>query len=466
MTLFSGINLALQSMLAHQQAIQVTEHNVANANTPGYHRQEAVLNAGPPYPYPGMSYGIYAGQMGGGVLVNQLRRFSTGLLDAQIRREQASASYSDRFSTLLNQVEGTLAETTEDGVAAKLDAFWSGWQSLSTDPSSLTARADLHTRATALADALNRRASDLNNLRKNQDTTITDLVSDINTSANRIAQLNTEITRVLGIGDQPNDLLDERDRLLDHLSELTGATSAQQENGEVLVSLGGHALVVGKETFALSTTPDAANSNLLQITWPNGATYTPSKGELGAVLTARNQTIPAQLNGLDTLASTLAARVNTLHQSGFGLNNATGLDFFTGTDALSLRVNATLDDVSNIATSAAPDSPGDGSIAGQIAAVQHELLLNGGTTTLNQYQANQAASFGLQLSQALSDTDTRQLVVNALSQQRESESGISLDEEATNLIKYQRAFEAAARLMTTMDEMLNTIINGMGVVGR
>ncbi|NUM46021.1 MAG: flagellar hook-associated protein FlgK, partial [Anaerolineales bacterium] len=428
MTLFSGINLALQSMLAHQQAIQVTEHNVANANTPGYHRQEAVLNAGPPYPYPGMNYGIYAGQMGGGVLVNQLRRYNTGLLDTQIRREQASASYADRFSALLTRFEGTLAETTQDGVAAKLDAFWSGWQNLSTDPSSLTARADLHTRATTLADALNRRASDLTSLRKNQDTTITDLVSEVNTSADRIAQLNTEIPRVVGLGGQPNDLLDERDRLLNRLSELTGATSAQQENGEVLVSLGGHALVVGKETFALTTTPDAANSNLLQITWPDGATFTPSKGELGAVLTARDQTIPTQLNGLDTLASTLAARVNTLHQTGYGLNNATGLDFFTGTDALSLRVNPALADVNNIATAAAPDSPGDGGIAGQIAAVQNELLLNGGTTTLGQYQVNQTATFGLQLSQALSDTDTRQLVVNALSQQRESETGVSLDE--------------------------------------
>lgn len=466
MTLFSGINLALQSMLAHQQAIQVTEHNVSNASTPGYHRQEAVLNAGPPYPYPGMNYGIYAGQMGGGVLVNQLRRFSTDLLDTQIRREQASASYADRYSTLLTQVEGTLAETTDDGVAAKLDAFWSGWQALSTDPSSLTARADLHTRATALADALNRRASDLNSLRKNQDTSVTDLVNEVNTSADRIAQLNTEITRVIGLGDQPNDLIDERDRLLNRLSELTGATSAQQENGEVLVSIGGHALVVGKETFALSTSADAANNNLLKITWPDGATYTPSKGDLGAVFTVRDQTILSQLNGLDTLASTLANRVNTLHQTGYGLNNATGLDFFTGADALSLRVNSALDDVSNIATAAAPDSPGDGSIAGQIAGIQHELLLNGGTTTLNQYQINQTASLGLQLSQALSDTDTRQLVVNSLSQQRESESGVSLDEEATNLIKYQRAFEAAARLMTTMDEMLNTIINGMGVVGR
>ncbi len=462
MTLLSGINLALQSMLAHQQAIQVVEHNVANANTPGYHRQEAVLNAGPPYPYPGMNYAIQAGQMGGGVLVDHLRRFSTNLLDTQVRREQANASYAEKFSTVLTQIEGTLAETTDDGLATKLDAFWSGWQSLSTDPSNLTARADLHTRATALTEALNRRASDLISLRKSQDTTVTDLVSEVNTSAERVGQLNTEITRVLALGDQPNDLLDERDRLLDRLGQLTGATSAQQDNGEVIVSIGGHALVVGKETNALTTTPNAANSNLLQINWPDGATLTPSKGELGAVLTARDQTIPTQLGGLDTLASTLAVRVNALHQTGYGLNNATGLDFFTGTDALSLRVNPTLDDVSNIATAAAADSPGDGSLAGQIAAVQHELLLNGGTTTLGQYQINQTAAFGLELSQATTNASHRNLVVDALNQQRESESGVSLDEEATNLIKYQRAFEAAARLMTTMDEMLNTIINGMG----
>lgn len=466
MTLLSGINLALQSMLAHQQAIQVTEHNVANANTPGYHRQEAVLATGPAYPYPGMNYAIQAGQMGSGVLVDHLRRFSTDLLDTQIRREQAGASYSERFSNILTQVEGTLAETTNDSVTAKLSAFWSGWQALSTDPSSLTARADLHTRATALADGLHRRASDLISLQKSQDTSVNDLVDEINTSASRIAELNTEISHVLGLGDQPNDLLDERGRLLDRLGQLTGATSAQQENGEVIVSIGSHALVVGKETNALTTSPDAGNNNLLQITWPNGTNLTPTNGELAAVLTARDQTIPTQLGGLDTLASTLATRVNALHQTGYGLNNATGLDFFTGTDALSLRVNPTLDDVSNIATAAAPDSPGDGSIAGQIAAVQHEILLNGGTTTLSQYQINQTATFGLELAQATTNASHRNLVVDALNQQRESLSGVSLDEEATNLIKYQRAFQAAARLMTTMDEMLNTIINGMGVVGR
>jgi len=233
-----------------------------------------------------------------------------------------------------------------------------------------------------------------------------------------------------------------------------------------VVSIGGHALVVGKEAFALSTAPDATNSNLLKITWPEGATFNPTKGELAAVLTVRDQTIPTQLGGLDTLASTLAVRVNALHQTGYGLNNATGLDFFTGTDALSLRLNSTLDDVSNIATAAAPDSPGDGSIAGQIATVQNELLLNGGTTTLGQYQINQAAAFGLELSQATAEVTNSKLVTDSLGQQRESISGVSLDEEATNLVKYQRAFQAAARLMTTMDEMLNTIINGMGVVGR
>ncbi len=465
-SLFSGINIALQSMLAHQHSVQVIEHNVANANTPGYRRQEVQLGASHPYHPPGIYQAVQAGQIGTGVVAESVRRFNLEYFDNRFRQELASSHQWESFHGVLQQIEGTLAETGPEGILAHLDAFWAGWQTLSNDPGNLAARQDLRIRAEMLTNGLNRRAEALIDIRKDQDELISQNVDEINIIAEQIAGLNAEISHVLSIDDQPNDLLDERDRLLDRLSELTGASSNLQENGEVLVSIGGHALVVGKNTFTLETAADPSNDNLTAITWADGKSFTPPNGELVGLLAIRDTEIPNIMTALDEFASTLVSEVNAIHQTGYGINNDTTLDFFSGTDALSIGLSSDIDDLESIATAAAADTPGDGSIASQIAALQQDLIINSDSQTLNQYYTDQVASLGLKITDAASKTENRQLVLNSLTYQRESVSGVSLDEEAANLIKSQRAYQASARLVTVLDEMLDRIINGMGIVGR
>jgi flagellar hook-associated protein 1 len=464
-TLFSSIHHAYRALMAHQTAIQVIEHNVANANTPGYRRQEAILTAGPGYLPPNMLRAALWGQTGGGVYVEQVRRYNLAFFDGRLRAEFGEARRWEAQRDALRQLEVGLSETSGDGLTTQLDAFWAGWQSLSADPTNMAIRTELLHRAQTLAQGLNGRSSKLEALRINQNEAIVQQVELVNRLAQQVAGLNVEISNVLAVGQQPNDLLDQRDRILDQLAEVSGAVSSVQEDGGVLVSIGGHALVVANTAFSLVTTQDPGNNNLARVSWEDGLAYKPPQGELRGLLEVRDLAIPAQLQGLNDLAAMLVQQTNDLHRTGYGLDNSTGLDFFEGNDAHSIRVNAALENIESIASAGSPDSPGDGSLASRMAELGGALLLGNGTLSLTQFYNNQVTSLGLDIRQVSNDAGARRLVASSLEAQRESATGVSLDEEAANLVKSQRAYEAAARLMTALDDMVNRIINGMGRVG-
>lgn len=462
-----GLNIALKAMLSQQIAIQVTEHNVANATTPGYRRQEAMMTADLPHIFPSLRANVVPGQLGMGVVVNRIRQYNLEFFDDRYRRALSESQGWQMQAGVLRQVEATLAETSEDGLIAKLDAFWSGWQALSSDPTNLALRSDMLERGAALVKALNWRAQSLVRIQQDQNALILQRVSEINSLASKIAALNVEIVAVKSAGSAPNDLMDQRDQLITRLAELSGATAAIQENGEALVSIGGHALVIGATTFKLATT----SGNLSSIYWEaDNVSFTPSRGELAGLLQARDVIIPRILNSLDSLAQNLVAQVNTLHAAGYALDGSTtGLNFFdpTGTTALSIRLSS---DVANqpqrLAAAQQSIAPGDGNNAVALANLRELLVMNGNTETFNHYYTRQITQMGIDIQRAEAFARDRLDVAKSLAAMKEEVVGVNLDEEAANLIKYQRAFQAATRLVTVMDEMLDKIINGMGVVGR
>jgi flagellar hook-associated protein 1 FlgK len=461
--LLSGINLALQALRSQQSIIDVTQHNVANANTAGYRRQEAILSSGPEYPPLSLYGSVFAGQVGTGVLVNEIKRFNLDFFDNRLRQETSESQYWSVKHDALSQVEATLAETSQDGLSAKLDNFWSGWTAVSGDPTNLSARSELYSRAVSLTNGLNARVGRLKEIQQSLDGSIVENVHEVNELARKIAGLNAEISAVKASGNQPNDLLDERDRALDRLSDLTGATASVQNDGGALVSVGGHVLVVGNQTFSLITRPDG-NHNLNKIYWEqDGSDFTPGTGEISARLETRDGKIEDQLTGLDNIAGALINTINPLHRAGFGLKNDTGNDFFTGTDASTIGVNSVLADPEKIALSGAMDSPGDNSVAESIIGVQDQGLL--GSQTISQFTAGLASGLGSDIQDASNNADARKLVADSLIAQRDAVSGVSLDEEAANLVKAQRAYEAASRIVNVLDDMANKIINGMGRVG-
>ncbi len=464
-TISSGISIALQAVLTQSQVLEITGHNIANASTPGYRRQSAVLVTDMPTSINGADHLTGAGQRGGGVTIEKIQRFNLAFFDGRYRSVSAEAKNWESQSGILSQLEATMAENSDDGLLSKMDEFWAGWQSLSNDPTNTSLRTILLDDASALASAFNRRATQITQLRSDQNQVVGSQVEEINSLAGQVAQLNGEISRVLSVGEQPNDLMDTRDIALDRLAELTGAVSTEQKNGEMLVSLGGHVLVVGHDAIKLETRTNLTDTSVKDVYWQDGQKLTPSSGELKGMLEVRDSILTGQLSGLNTLAGGLISQVNAIHSVGFGLNNVTGLNFFSGTDAASIAVNPALD-AASIATSSATGEEGNNTIALQIAALKSVKGMSAGTATLNEFYNAQISDLGVTTQRASNNSYQHGLVSKALSDQRESVVGVSLDEEAANMAKAQKAYQAAARILTAYDELLDLVINNMGLVGR
>ena len=472
-SIFGGMNVALRALTAQQQVIAVIEHNVANASTKGYSRQEAVLKAGLPYAAPSMYRSAYAGQLGGGVRVSNIRRFNLEFMDTRYRNELAASQEYYMKSQVLNQTEAILSETGEDGLINRLDEFWSSWQVLSAEPDSATYRADLLEKSIELASGFNRRALQLTQQRSDLDLQVEQTVQEINEIASQIAEINKEVSLVKSVGDSPNDYLDERDRLLDRLAEIAGATSHTQENGETMVSIYGHSLVFGSTAVELQTFQDGSNSNLLGIVWEDGNSFTSAGGELKGLMDARDTDIPNHLDVLNELANTLIDEVNNVHNAGFDLNNAAGGNFFTpavtlASAALGMTVDSSIINDLNLIAAAevAGGAPGDGNNARLISELQDALLFNGGSATANDFYTGKIAELGLTINNANTTYINRTLVADSLYAQKQEVAGVNLDEEAANLATAQYAYQAASRLMNAYDQMADIIINSLGYVGR
>ena len=413
----------------------------------------------------------------------------------RFRNELAETSRYEIEKQFLLQMEGAMAETGEAGLNAQLDAFWAAWKAGSTTPEELIIRADLLEKAKSLAGAFNTRVENLLAIQSDKNLAIIQRVDEINMLAEQIGRLNVKIGIYSSPGTQANDFLDERDIYIDRLAEIAGAKVYIENNGHAMVSIGGHVLVQGSSTHRLVTTPEPTNFNLATITWEDGLDFILQSGELAGLLDARDVVVVEQKQRLDYLAEQIAAQINNVHNGGYGLNESiiydslnppigAQRDFFTITDplnpALSLSVNIALQDLSLIAFSQIDVPPGavdgdtltaasgDSRVAEAIFNLQNAAITygDGKVDTFNHYNTMQVSQLGLKVRQVVTLATQHENLLQVLAEQRESVNGVSLDEEAANLIKYQRSYQAAIRLMTAVDEMLDRIINNLGLVGR
>ena len=482
---FGSLNTALTTLQAMQKSIQTTSHNVANAATPGYSRQQATLVSGTPYTVPSTNRYNTFGQVGTGVNVEKMQRFRSAFLDSQIRNETLREKGWEVRQDALQQIEVSFNEPSDTGINSRLSAFWASWNNLATTPDSAATRGTVVESAADLTAALRDTYRQLEDFQTELDDQVSIQVESINDIAHRIADLNSTIRDVQGLGQQPNDLRDERDQLLTELAGYINIDAHEGETGSVLVSLGGKLLVMDHEVSELAVEPDAGNGTLNRVIWADtGAvvqvagvplegglsSVAPDRlgGQLGGTLIARDLIIPDKMAMLDDMANTLISSVNNLHQSSFGLDGSTGWDFFTGTGARDIDVSSDIKaDHNRIAASAsAAGVPGDGSVALEIARLENAALLNSGTTTITDYYRANIAKLGQEAQQANVMFINQELLVQHLENRQEEIAGVSLDEETVNLLQYQRTYQAAARVMTVVDEMLDKVINGMGLVGR
>jgi flagellar hook-associated protein 1 len=454
---FMGIQTSLRGLLAQQRALDVTNHNVANANTVGYTRQEAVLGTTDALAIPAGGLNGDGSLLGTGVDVMAYQRVRDQFLDLQYRAQNMSLGERSARSNSLQQVELALAEPGTNGVSAALERFWGAFGDLSNAPENPAARQAVIDKARALADNVNQLQSGLAAAKTeaaNEFTALTANGGDVHRMAADLAGTMNAIRDAELTGAQPNDLYDRRDLLLDKLSELGQVSVTASPAGGSDIALGGVTIVDTDATTGVASVPTG--------TLPLTFTSSPG-GKLGALSGLASPTGPlaAYQQSLDRVVQMIAGTsgttgvttVNDIYQ-----RDNPGTPLFTygpgpgGTSVLALNtaINATT-------LSAGPGGPAANQTALDIAA------LRGGAA--DKEYAQLVTTIGNAVADSKRQEATAQVLTDNLKDRRESVSGVSLDEEMTNLMRFQRAYQASARAMSTTDEMLDILINRTGRVG-
>jgi flagellar hook-associated protein 1 FlgK len=459
MDIFGVLNMGSKALTVQQKGIYVTGNNIANVNTPGYSRQRLNLSSDVP-----LNTGI--GPVGSGVTANEIERVYDRFLGVQINNETQSLGQWEAYKDSVERVEMVFDESGGYGLNQVMSEFWNSWQDLTNNPSGSIERTILVAKSEMLTATLSQNYEDLQQIQRNIDSNIEGAVGEINRLSQNMVDLNQKIIQTELGGHTANEYRDQRDLVLKELSELIDISSFEDANGGVTVSVGsGQVLVEGTHTYTLSTQPDASGHR--DITWIDSSGNSViisndiSKGKLKGWLDARDVDINDSLNKLDTLAQNLMTAVNPLHANGYGLDGSTGNDFFTGSaTAVGIQVNPLIaGDTKLIAAAQGADKPGDNSNAITIANLQDAPTMNGGTVTFGAYYDSMVSDAGLAVQQATSYYGHQSQMVLQVENYRESISGVSIDEETVNLIKYQNAYQAAAKLINTADEMMETILS-------
>lgn len=466
---FRALETAFRGLLAQQRAVDTANHNIANANTPGFARQRVHLTPSAPYTVPAFNRSGLAGQVGTGVLVASITRVRESVFDFQFRVQSQALSEASTLVDGYAQIEAVFNEPTNAGFGSILDRFWRAWHAVANQPEDLAARAALVQDTITLASNLNRMRQQLLELQADTHLKLSLQVSEVSSIAERLATLNQQIVAALATGQTPNDLMDQRDLLLDKLASYTGVTIRLLPNGAVNLYLGGYPLVDQDQWFPLSVN---TSSTAVQVVWQGtNSPVSLERGSLRALLELQNTVLPGLVQKLEALRDGLANEVNALHVTGYGLTDPAspppGRTFFQINAAGELEVNpAIVADPQLIAVADAANEPGNNTIARQIAELRSKLVMNGNTATFNDYYNNLIAEVGGASQSAQITRDNQAALVRAIDRQRQEIMAVSLDEEMANLIKFQQAYGAAARAITAVDEMLDRIINGTGLVGR
>jgi flagellar hook-associated protein 1 FlgK len=344
-------------------------------------------------------------------------------------------------------------------LSGQLTGLFSAFQAVATSPTSIAARQALVSQAQTLASTFNQINSQLDSARDSLNTSLGNDVDSANQLLSGIADLNKQISTAEFGGATPNDLLDEREQDLENLASLTNITTSTGTNGAVDVSIGGQTLVSGNQVLDTLKTFDAGGGQMLVQTATGGVSLTLTGGSMQGTIDARDGELATMQGSINTLASTLITQVNTIHSGGFSLTGTNGTNFFNGSDAATITVNPSLaDNPSLIQASGTATATGDNSVALQLADLASAAQSDLSNQTFGSSYSQTVAGLGDALQTANNQVSNQTAVSNMLSTQRSSVSGVNVDEEMTNLMGFQRAYEASAQLVTTVNQMMETVL--------
>ncbi len=478
MSTFSGLSTALSSLIAQRQALSVSGQNIANANTVGYTRQRADLQSTSAANVTSL-FSTSTGT-GNGVRVADIARLSDQFLDARLHSQTSQAAHSKGLATTFSRLETVMHEPSDTGIAAGLHEFWGAWEDVANSPDNNATRAALigtgRSLVAQVSDTYRSLESQWDQARAETDATVT----AVNSAAASVAHLNQQIRGVLASGGSPNELMDRRAQFVTQLSELVGASARPQQDGTLSVLVDGNPLVQGDRAQAVSAhgsyvmaaavSEPAPTTEGVSLRWADGTPLSLDGGSLASLVTAVQPgslggPIATAVNALNDLATNVATAVNAIHAAGTTLvapPSDTGVDFFEFTPGAppALGLSVAITDPKLVAAGDASKGAWDGSVADSIS--QLSAAVDGPDAQWREFVVDLGVTAAATTRRAAVSESAR---ANAESLHL-SNASVDLDEEMTNMLAYQRAYEGAARVLTAIDQMLDTLINRTGVVGR
>ena len=471
MSNMSSLTTALSALYAQRRGLDITGHNIANANTDGFTRQrvDMVANGGP------LGAAVFSkwNGVGQGVDITGVTRLRDAFLDLRSNQEHATSGQLAMSQTILSRIELGFGEPSEIGLAAQFSEFWSGWDDVANNPTDLAARNALLERASTLATNLRGTSASLSALRTDLIDQLRAQTEAVNQMAVSIAKLNEGIVNATNAGLSPTDLLDQRDLLISKMSDTVGVTVRPKDDGAVDVFVGGTAIVRGDIAEQLKVDDTAGT---ISIRWAkDNYPATPDGGSLTGLLNGITDVIPRYLQQLDGIALRLADMVNGAHTEGQDLDGNAGEDFFTATGAADIRLSdAVAGNPRALAAAAMGGGGADGSNALRLADLANyrnrpldpsdPAWMDGDGPDL--MYRSLIVGMGVETEAVNRRIDIQHEITRQVDAARDAQAGVNLDEEMTNMLAYQRAYDAAARFMTAIDQILDRLVNSTGLVGR
>ncbi|QZY54320.1 flagellar hook-associated protein FlgK [Crassaminicella profunda] len=546
---FFGLNIAKSGLFASQRALQVIGHNIANANTPGYSRQRVEMSQSDP-----MALSGGQGMIGTGVDTLHIKNIRDEFLDIKYRDEnQAFGEWNTRADVLKN-IEAIFGEPSDSAIRKAMDDYFVSLEKLSTDAENLTTRATVRESGIKLAKMVNQLGYQLEKVQRDLDFNVKTTVDQINGYADQIAELNDQICRYELDGSRANDLRDERNLILDQLSELVKIDTFEEKSGKIRVMADGNQLVsqTGSSHLKIKEREPGEKKNnadveqLSDVVWEKGGSFIPKGGKLKGYIDARDNIsgdekgVPYYTDQLNNFAKTFVVQTNLIHREGYGLNGQHGVDFFQmngeikeitkdkkfmnlmdkygeqeairmiegaksselgkepfeftqdtipsynemsvvkivedGTEKyyITSKITATSMSISDAvekelnaiaASSTHAGLPGSGDNALKMNQIKDKAKMYAWGKP-EDFMKSLISNLGVDSQHAKNTSKNQAILLGQTDNKKQSISGVSLDEEMANMIKFQHAYQANARMITAIDQMIDTIINRMGLVGR
>jgi flagellar hook-associated protein 1 FlgK len=457
MGLTADLNVSVQSLLASTEAMDVTTTNLANANTTGYARRRVVLEESAPS-------GI--DQSSTGVDVKTIQSLRDTVLDLSINANTSEQSMNDTLSNALSSVQVEFSDTTTNSIGSTMDSFFSALQELSTSPTDSSLRSNVLTAAQNVASAFQTTASTITQAQQQADQSVVQDTSNANSLLQQIATTNAQIQKAQALGQSDNSDEDQLSSLLTRLSSIMNYQTVNSSDGLTLTTSSGVPLVVGSKAYSLTNQLTASGYNDV-IAGGTDITSTISGGSLGGNITARDSTLASMSTQLDQYAYDFASAVNSVQTAGSDANGNTGTAMFNPPDTTSgistgaaESITVALTSGSQIAAAASGGASGDDSNLEKMIALENQTITNDATPT--DAYANLSYEIGNIISQAKSNSTALGNILTQLQNQQSSVEGVSVDEESSNLVLYERSYQAAAKVISTIDTLMGNILD-MGV---